>query len=162
MKYQNSPQSSSPLCNVKYQEGKYSVHLSRFSCHKIWINAHCIFLLGTSHCTVGNCFVGSFDTSFKEITYVAAVEDGWRQWVLLFVTVATPGSLEVWAFPHMTRLGPLSALVVNMQPCARVKDINVSQTPTPLPSRGNQIPGWHKYTGRFFQPSVVSTLIVWS
>ena len=43
----------------------------------------------------GKLLCGDFDISFKEITYVAAVQDGWRQWVILFATVATPGSLEV-------------------------------------------------------------------
>ena len=39
--------------------------------------------------------VGSLDVSEKEITYVTAVQDGQRQWGLLFVTAALPGSLEV-------------------------------------------------------------------
>ena len=39
--------------------------------------------------------MGSLDVSVKEIIYVAAVQDGWRQWGLLFVTLAPPGSLEV-------------------------------------------------------------------
>ena len=39
--------------------------------------------------------VGSLHVSMKDIIYVAAVQDGWRQWGLLFVTVAPPGSLEV-------------------------------------------------------------------
>ena len=39
--------------------------------------------------------VGTLDVSEKEITYVTAVQDGQRQWGLLFVTVALPGSLEV-------------------------------------------------------------------
>ena len=38
--------------------------------------------------------MGSLDVSVKEIIYVAAVQDGLRQWGL-FVTVAPPGSLEV-------------------------------------------------------------------
>ena len=39
--------------------------------------------------------MGSLDVSVKEIIYVAAVQDGRRQWGLLFVTVVPPGSLEV-------------------------------------------------------------------
>ena len=39
--------------------------------------------------------VGSLDVSVKEIIDVTAVEDGWGQWGLLFVTVAPAGSLEV-------------------------------------------------------------------
>ena len=39
--------------------------------------------------------MGSLDVSTREINYVAAVQDGQRQWGLLFVTVAPPGTLEV-------------------------------------------------------------------
>lgn len=33
--------------------------------------------------------------SVKEIIYVTALQNGWRQWGFLFVTVALPGTLEV-------------------------------------------------------------------
>ena len=39
--------------------------------------------------------MGSLHISMKDIIYVAAVQDGRRQWGLLFVMVAPPGSLEV-------------------------------------------------------------------
>ena len=39
--------------------------------------------------------VGSLAVSVKEIIDVIAVQDKRRQWGLLFVTVAPPGSLEV-------------------------------------------------------------------
>ena len=39
--------------------------------------------------------MGSLAVSVKEIINVTAVLDGWRQWGLLFVTVAPPGSMEV-------------------------------------------------------------------
>ena len=39
--------------------------------------------------------VGNLAVSVKEIIDVIAVQDRQRQWGLLFVTVAPPGSLEV-------------------------------------------------------------------
>ena len=39
--------------------------------------------------------MGNLDVSVKEITYVTAVQDGSRQWELLFILVALPGNLEV-------------------------------------------------------------------
>ena len=39
--------------------------------------------------------VRNSDVSVTEIIYVAAVQVGWRQWGLLFVTVAPPGILKV-------------------------------------------------------------------
>ena len=39
--------------------------------------------------------VRSLDVSVDEIIDVTAVQVGWRQWGLLFITVAPPGSLEV-------------------------------------------------------------------
>ena len=60
----------------------------------IRINAHCVFLLDAS-CDSWELLVGSLDVSTREINYVAAVQDGQRQWGLLFVTVAPPGTLEV-------------------------------------------------------------------
>ena len=41
----------------------------------------------------------------------------------------------------MTCLDPLSAHVVNVQPCAGAKETDVSETLTPLPSRDNQVLG---------------------
>ena len=64
-------------------------------------------------------------------------------------------SRKLWAFPHVTRLGPMSARVVKVQPCAGAKDSDISKTLMPLPSRGNQGPGWDWYTGRLFQLSVM-------
>ena len=64
-------------------------------------------------------------------------------------------SRKLWAFPHVTRLGLISACVVKVQPCAGAKDLYMSKTPMPLPSRGKQGPGWDQYTGRLFQLSVM-------
>ena len=64
-------------------------------------------------------------------------------------------SRKLWAFPHVTWLGLISARVVKVQPCAGARDSNVSKTLMPLPSRGNQVPGWDRYTGRLFQLSVM-------
>ena len=64
-------------------------------------------------------------------------------------------SRKLWAFPHVTRLGFISARVVKVQPCAGAKDLYVSKTPMSLPSRGKQGPGWDQYTGRLFQLSVM-------
>ena len=37
----------------------------------------------------------ALNISVKEIIYVTALQNGWRQWGFLSVTVALPGSLEV-------------------------------------------------------------------
>ena len=66
-------------------------------------------------------------------------------------------SRKLWAFPHVTWLGPTSACVVKVQPCAGGRDLDVSKTLMPLPSRGNQVPGWNRYTGRLFHLSVMWT-----
>ena len=39
--------------------------------------------------------VGCLDISVKEIIYVTSIQDTMRQWGLLFVMAAPPGSLEV-------------------------------------------------------------------
>ena len=39
--------------------------------------------------------VRNLDISVNEIIDVTAVRVGWRQWGLLFITVAPPGSLQV-------------------------------------------------------------------
>ena len=69
---------------------------------------------------------------------------------------------KLWAFPHVTWLGPVSTRVVNVQPCAGAKDTDVSKTQTPLPSRGNYVLGRDRCTGRLLQPSVVSAVMVWT
>ena len=59
----------------------------------IRINAHCVFLLDAS-CEYLGTARGEF-ARLSEGDYVAAVQDGWGQWGLLFVTVAPPGILKV-------------------------------------------------------------------
>ena len=39
--------------------------------------------------------MGNLDVSVKEIIYLTAVQDGQRQWGLLFMLVVLPGNLEV-------------------------------------------------------------------
>ncbi|KAM9049321.1 LOW QUALITY PROTEIN: ATP-binding cassette sub-family C member 4-like [Megaptera novaeangliae] len=69
----------------------------------------------------------------------------------------SPCPLVPWSSVHMG-LPPACARVVNVQPCAGAKDTDVSKTQMPLPSRGNQVLGRDRYTGRLSQPSVSSLL----
>jgi len=129
---------------------------------------------------------GNLDISLKEIIYVTAVQDGQRHgdflfffyftilywfchtstWIRHRYTYSGPSrksggckgsSRKLCAFTYVTLVGPISACVVKVQPCAGARDSNVSKTLMPLPSRGNQVPGWDRYTGRLFQLSVMWT-----
>ena len=67
-------------------------------------------------------------------------------------------SRKLWAFPHVTWLGPISAHVVNVRPHAGAKDTDMSQGLIPL-LQSNQVLGWDRYIGRLFQPRAMSTLM---
>ena len=56
---------------------------------------HTVFSFLVLHVAQLGTTCKALNISVKEIIDVTAVQNGWRQWGFLFVTVAPPGSLEV-------------------------------------------------------------------
>ena len=109
--------------------------------------------------------VGNLDVSVKEIIYVTAVQDGQRQWGLLFICgpsrksgghKALPGN---WVFPPVTWCDPVGACRVNVQPGAGDKDTDVGKTPTLCLSEATRFWGETGMQTYYFSP--VSWVLWW-